>query len=44
MLDVPQAGVLAHQLLCDALVLGVLRGQDQAGVVTQLSQVLQSLR
>lgn len=43
-LDVSQAGALGRQLLRDALVLGVLRGQDQAGMVAQLPQVLQRLR
>lgn len=44
MLKVPQAGALPGELLADALVLGVLRGQDQARVITQLPQVLQSLK
>lgn len=42
-LNVPQAGALRRQLLRDALELWVLRRQDQAGVVAQLPQVLQSL-
>lgn len=43
-LYVPQAGVLSCQLLSDAFVLWMLRGQDQARVVTQLPQVLQRLK
>lgn len=43
-LDVPEAGALGGQLLADALVLGVLRRQDQGRVVAQLPQVLQRLR
>lgn len=43
-LDVSQAGALSRQLLRDPLVLWMLRGQDQAGMVAQLPQVLQRLR
>ena len=42
-LHVPEAGALGGELLDDALVLGVLRRQDQGRVVTQLPQVLQRL-
>ena len=44
MLNVPQVGVLTCQLLSDAFVLRMLRGQDQTRVVTQLPQVLQGLK
>lgn len=43
MLDVPQVCVLTRQLLSDSFVLWMLRSQNQARVVTQLTQVLQRL-
>ena len=44
MMAVQETGVRGDQLFGDALVLWMLRSQDQRWVVTQLSQVLQSLQ
>lgn len=43
MLNVTKARVLSRQLLRDASVLWMLLGQNQAGVVAQLTQILQRL-
>lgn len=43
-LNVSEVGVLAAQLFCDVFVLWVLRGQHQCWVITQLPQILQSLK
>lgn len=43
MLNVAQVGVLACELLSDMFELWMLHGQDQAGMVAQLTEVLQRL-
>lgn len=43
MLDVPEARILGGELLANALVLRMLRCQDQRWMVTQLPEVLKCL-